>query len=511
MTTRTLYEWFARSADRHPDVCALDIAGESLTYRDLRRCAEAVATTILTARGSTPDRVGLLAGRGVVAFAGYLAALRLGATVVPLNPTYPVRRNEIVCGSIPLDVLIVDGDTGELGGLADVVGTVVRLTDADVLAARPGPLPELRTEPDDVAYMLFTSGSTGTPKGVPMTHANVSPYVARNITRFEVGPGARVSHTFDLTFDPSVFDLFVTWGGGATLVPPRRTDLLTPVDYLVDKAITHWISVPSVVSMSANLGRLPANRSTVLRHSMFCGERLTYRQAAAWRAIAPNARIVNAYGPTELTVTCSDYVLPDDPRQWPVTSNDTVPIGRAYDYLDQVIIDDRGLPAQEGELCVRGAQRFGGYLDPRDNHGRFLVQDGERYLPCDDTAPESFYRTGDRVRWENGHLVHLSRLDDQLKILGYRVELGEVDAAITRHPAVTQAVVIAVPSDEAPELVGFYTGTPVPDRQLIGYLRDHLPIHMIPRRLHHRDHLPLNVNGKVDRHALQRLLPHARS
>ena len=505
--TRTLYEWFARSAESHPDAPALDLAGDVLTYRDLRRCAAAVATTILAAHGSAPERVVLLAGRGVVAFAGYLAALRLGATVVPLNPAHPLRRNEMICGSIACDVLIVDGHDIELGDLADAAGTVVRLTDLDVLATRPGPLPALSTTQDDVAYVLFTSGSTGRPKGVPITHGNLSPYVARNIARFEVGPGCRVSHTFDLTFDPSVFDLFVTWGGGATLVSPSRTDLLRPVDFLVDRAITHWFSVPSVVSMSANLGNLPTNRRTVLRQSIFIGEQLTYGQAAAWRAVAPNARIDNVYGPTELTIACTEYRLPDDPGQWPVTSNDTVPIGPVYDYLDHVIVDDDGAPAEEGELCVRGVQRFAGYVDPRDNVGRFLVQDGDRYVPCDGVEPrqEFFYRTGDRVRRENGHLVHLSRLDDQLKVSGYRVELGEVAAAIARHAEVTQAVVIAVPRGDGPELVGFYTGTPVPERRLVEWLRDHLPIHMVPRRLEHRDSLPLNVNGKVDRLALLEL------
>ena len=489
----TLYDWFARSASLHPDEPALDIEGEVLTYRDLQRCAEAVATTILATRGSPPERVALLASRSIVAFAGYLAALRLGATVVPLNPTHPLYRNEIIARSIPCDVLLVDGNAAALGGLEQAVGTVIRLADADVLAARPGSLPARPAR--EVAYVLFTSGSTGRPKGVPITHANLSPYVARNLARFEIGPGCRVSHTFDLTFDPSVFDLFVTWGGGATLVCPNRSDLLSPVDFLVGKGITHWFSVPSVVSVSANLGNLPTGRETVLRQSIFIGEQLTYRQAAAWRAIAPNARIDNVYGPTELTVACTEYRLPDDPGEWPATSNDTVPIGPVYDYLDHVIVDD--------ELCVRGVQRFGGYLDPADNQDRFLRLSGDRYVPADDVTPECFYRTGDRVRWEDGQLVHLGRLDHQLKIWGYRVELGEIEATITRHPEITQAVVLAVPHEETPELVAFYTGTPQPDRRLIAWLRDYLPIHMVPRRLRHRESLPLNVNGKIDRHALQ--------
>ncbi|HEY7594749.1 MAG TPA: AMP-binding protein [Actinophytocola sp.] len=511
MTSRTLYEWFARSAERHPEAVALEVDGEVLTYRELRRCAEAVAGTVLAARGSVPDRVALLASRSLVAFAGYLAALRLGATVVPLNPSHPVRRNEVICGSIDCDVLLADDGVAELDGLAGAAGTVVRLGAADVLAARPGPLPALSAAADDVAYVLFTSGSTGRPKGVPISHGNVSPFVARNIARFEVGPGCRMSHTFDFTFDPSVFDLFVTWGGGATLVSPSRTDLLSPVDFLADKAITHWFSVPSVVSVSANLGNLPTGRSTVLRQSIFIGEQLTRAQAAAWRAVAPGARIDNVYGPTELTVACTEYRLPADPAGWPATSNDTVPIGPVYDYLDHVIVDEDGFAAQEGELCVRGAQRFAGYLDPRDDAGRFLVREGDRYVPADGVAPrpEFYYRTGDRVRWEAGELVHLSRLDHQLKIWGYRVELGEVEAAIARHPDVTQAVVIAERGADGPELVAFYTGTPQPGRQLVRWLREYLPIHMVPRRLNHRDSLPLNVNGKIDRNALRETGPRA--
>jgi amino acid adenylation domain-containing protein len=500
----TLYEWFAASAARHPDEPALDLAGEVLTYGELRDRAEAVASTLLAAHGSAPARVALLAGRGLVSFAGYLAALRLGAAVVPLNPTHPVRRNELIRDALPCDVLLVDdGETRELGGLANGSGTVVRLTDDAVRAAPVSPPPALAATAADIAYVLFTSGSTGRPKGVPITHANLAPYVSHNIERFAIGPGCRVSHTFDLTFDPSVFDLFVTWGGGATLVAPSRTDLLNPVDFLVDRAITHWFSVPSVVSVSANLGNLPAGRATGLRQSIFIGEQLTYAQVAAWRTVAPNSRIDNVYGPTELTVACTEYRLPASPDEWPTTSNDTVPIGPVYGHLDHVIVDEDGRLAEEGELCVRGSQRYGGYVDPADNRGRFMILAGDRYVPSDEVTPESYYRTGDRVRTEDGHLVHLSRLDNQLKIWGYRVELGEVEATIARHPSVTQSVVLAEHGPDGPELVAFYTGTSVPARQLVAWLREHLPIHMVPRQLHHRPTLPLNVNGKIDRQALR--------
>jgi amino acid adenylation domain-containing protein len=509
---RTLHEWFARSVRRFPDAVALEVAGRSLSYRDLDECTASIAGRLLRAHGRPPARVALLAGRSLVAFAGYLAALRLGATVVPVNPHYPVQHNRRLADLAAFDLLLSDesGFAQLDAGLDGGGHTVVRMTDAEAGEPPAGPVPEHPAALDDVAYILFTSGSTGTPKGVPIRHRNLSPYIAHNIARYAVGPGCRMSHTFDLTFDPSVFDLFVTWGGGATLVCPQRHELLNPVRYLTERGITHWFSVPSVISVGADLGNLPAGLATEVRHSVFIGEQLTYRQATAWRAAAPMATIDNVYGPTELTVACTEYRLPAEPADWPVTSNDTVPIGPVYDFLDFVVLDEEGRPAGDGELCVRGVQRFGGYLDPRDNAGRFVTED------LDDPGPElgettlvdarSYYRTGDRVRFEAGRLVHLGRLDHQVKIRGYRVELGEVETALARHPDVTAAVVIALRSGDEVRLCACYQGKQLPDRELARWLRSRLPLHMVPRRFRHLDSMPLNGNGKTDRTALRELV-----
>jgi amino acid adenylation domain-containing protein len=463
----TLYQWFSSSCDRYPDHVALEVDGLSLTYRELRDRSDAMAASILAAHGTAPSRIALSATRTLSTYVGYLAALRLGAVVTPLNPAHPQVRNQAICELARPD-LVLDGSE---------------------LPAGTAPLPPYETGIDDVAYVLFTSGSTGRPKGVPITHANLAPYVAHNIERFEVGPGCRMSHTFDLTFDPSVFDLFVTWGGGATLVVPDRTELLEPVKYLAEREITHWFSVPSVVSVSAGLGNLPAGVENSLRHSIFIGEQLTFAQARAWHGVAPDAEITNVYGPTELTVACTEYTLPKDPADWPETSNDTVPIGPVYDFLSYVVLDD-------GELCVRGSQRFAGYLDPSDNAGRFLP-DG---LALTD---DHYYRTGDRVRQEDGNWVHLGRLDNQVKIRGYRIELGEIEAAVRGHDGVRDAIVIATDAGGETELVGYFTGEPLTAVELVRWLRKRLPIHMVPRRFHHLPEIPLNVNGKADRKLLR--------
>jgi amino acid adenylation domain-containing protein len=512
MTERTLYDWFAGSVERYPDAPALEVHGTAYSYRDLHTRADALAARIVAAHGGTPARVALHAARSLLAYTGYLAALRLGAVVTPLNPGYPAQRNRAVCALAGVEVLLADAaGAAQLGTDPTAFApTVLALADAEVVGRGDDPPPPRPgTTPDDDAYLLFTSGSTGRPKGVPVQHRCLAAYIGHNIARYEVGPGSRVSHTFDLTFDPSVFDLFVTWGGGGTLVVPQRSELLSPVDYVAGQRITHWFSVPSVVSVAADLGNLPTGRISTLRYSLFIGEQLTYRQARAWHAVAPDAVIENVYGPTELTVACTEYRLPADPARWPETSNGTVPIGGIYDFLDHVILDPDGKPARDGELAVRGVQRFAGYLDPADNAGRFLTHDGQGTTGYDGTGPLTaahYYRTGDRVRWEDGHLVHLGRLDNQVKIRGYRVELGEIEAAMRRHDAITQAIVVAERTGDETELIGFYTGTEQRATDLMLWLRRHVPVHMVPRRFHHLGAVPLNANGKADRGQLRTLL-----
>ncbi|WP_306213847.1 amino acid adenylation domain-containing protein [Actinoplanes sp. RD1] len=501
----TLYRLFAGTAERTPDAPALEAGEATLTYGELHRLALNLAARIVAEHGGVPERVALLAAHSVTTYAGYLAAQRLGAAVTPLNPDYPVKRNRMVCDLARPGVLIADeaGAAQLDADLGDAAPTVLRLTDADVAAGVPGELPADTAGPDDVAYILFTSGSTGRPKGVPIQHRCAVDYVRHNVERFEVGPGARMSHTFDLTFDPSVFDLFVTWAGGATLVVPRKAELLSPVDYLVDRRITHWFSVPSVVSVSHELGTLPPGRATGLRYSIFIGEPLTYTQAEIWAEVAPAATIVNVYGPTELTVACTEFRLGPDPLQWPETSNDTVPIGDLYDFLDYVVVDESGQAADEGELCVRGSQRFAGYLDPADDNGRFLRYRAPATVPYvgGGITPDLYYRTGDRVRFEAGNLVHLGRMDNQVKVRGYRVELGEIEAALRRHPDVTQAVVIATNRAGETELHCYYTGAEVPE--LRRWLRKHVPVHMVPRSAERIAAMPLNANGKIDRGVLR--------
>ncbi|MFG1757429.1 amino acid adenylation domain-containing protein [Micromonospora echinofusca] len=504
----TLYQGFTETVRRHPDAPALRVAGHELTYAELLDRVERLAGRLVELHGRPPRVVGLCASRSFAAYVGYLATLRLAATVVPLGPDTPAERIRRTCAHAGVDTLIAD-DAGRR--VADeAAGPVGVLHLPDTPEHRWYDVPaEPWTQayaggPDDVAYTLFTSGSTGTPKGVPVRHRNLTPYLAHCVEAYQVGPGSRLSQTFELTFDPSVFDMFVAWLSGALLVVAAPGDALAPVRYVNDNGITHWFSVPSVVSLARRLRSLRPGSMPGLRWSLFAGEQLTLAQARAWADAAPGSILENLYGPTELTVTCTRYQLPADPARWPRTSNDTVPIGRIHPHLEGVLLAADGVAGDDGELCVRGSQRFDGYLDPAQNHGRFVDHDGRRTTPVDGLpGPASWYRTGDRVRREDGELVHLGRLDDQVKIHGYRIELGEIESVLRRHPGVHDVVVLALPAGAGEvELHALYTCDTVAEPALAALVADHLPPYMAPARYHRVEFFPVNANGKVDRRRL---------
>ncbi|CCH32062.1 Amino acid adenylation domain-containing protein [Saccharothrix espanaensis DSM 44229] len=483
----------------------MEIGSRRWTYAELEERALALAKAITAVPGPTPTRIALVSTKKFTAYAGWLAIQRVGAGVLPLNPEYPRDRNLDIAQRAGVTIALVDPG-------ADVFAALPKRFRPTVIgldATGDGALPDVPADPELEAYVLFTSGSTGQPKGVPILQRGIAPYVGYNIGRYEVDEDSRLSQVFGLTFDASTFDMFVTWGAGATLVVPDKEDLYRPVDFIVRNRLTHWFSVPSVIRVAEQVGNLPRGQATTLRHSLFGAEPVTVQDADMWHEVAPRSRFHNLYGPTEVTITCTEYEVPFADRDaW--ARGATVPIGRMYPMSEGVVLGEDGRPAQDGELCLRGPQRFDGYLDPRENAGRFVrYEEGSVAVPHDGTSPPTrdlWYRTGDRIRWEGTEMVHRGRLDHQVKIMGHRVELGEVEAALYRHPDIVAAGVVAVTEAGETRLWAGYTGTPLPGPDLDLWLRAQVPAHMVPDRVRHLDTLPLNDNGKTDRTKLAEVL-----
>ena len=352
--------------------------------------------------------------------------------------------------------------------------------------------------PDRVAYLLFTSGSTGVPKGVPITNGNVRAYLTWARGRYSVGPADRCSQTFDQTFDLSVHDLFVAWDGGACVYALSPVELLAPAGFINRHQLTVWFSVPSIPAQMRKRGTLKPGSLPTLRWSLFCGEPLPQASAEAWQSAAPNSVVENLYGPTELTIACTVHRW--DPTTSPAMCvNGMVAIGLPFPGLEAVLLDEslKPVPAgQAGELCVAGAQTSPGYWrDPAKTAERFVNFEGRRY-----------YRTGDRAQMLNcREFVCLGRADYQIKVLGFRVELGEIEAVLQKNSGVVQAVAMGWPVSEgtAQGIVAFVSGASLDGEALKANARESLPDYMAPSKVYVMENMPLNANGKVDRGALK--------
>ena len=525
VSQRALWMGFMRSAERFPDRPAVIVQGTSLSYRQLREAAIRIAASIQAHQEDSWTRLtAVFAHRSATAFAGVLGALLAGNGYVPLNRTFPVTRSRLMferslcrsiivdAGSLPQLDALLDRENGHLLVIAPDLEDSRRyrkrwpqhiFVDAGDLKGCAA-WREPTQDRDAIAYLLFTSGSTGAPKGVMVAHQNVTCFVDYAADRLEFTERDIVSQMFDLTFDLSAFDMFVSWERGACVCCPSQKTLINPGQFIRYHGLTIWFSVPSTVSLMKQLGLLKPGSFPSLRLSLFCGEPLPVSSADAWLRAAPNSVLENLYGPTELTIACTSYRW--HPERSPGESElGIVPIGFPHRGMN-VLVADESLnevnPGAEGELLMNGPQMSLGYWrDSERTSSAFVVPPGRN---------EIFYRTGDRVRRPAGDspLTHLGRIDSQVKILGHRVELGEVEAVVRQISGRDGVVAIGWPRTLSGYggVAVFIEGQSVDVNRLRSAIASRCPDYMVPRRWHVLSRLPRNANGKFDRTALLAIL-----
>jgi amino acid adenylation domain-containing protein len=502
-----IHELFAHQARRTPDAPAVVAEGKTVTYAQLDRCANRLAHA-LRARGVGPEvRVGVLAERSAELVVALLGVLKAGGAYVPLDPAYPRERLQYMLADCGAGVLLarrsLDGLAGEVAGVPaagapavawlEEAGTEADEEDADAA-------PESGAGPDNLAYVIYTSGSTGRPKGVMIAHRGVCNLAAAERTALALGTGGRVLQFAPSSFDASVWEIFGALGSGAALHMassggPVAGDVLGRA--LLEGAITHVTLPPPV------LATLPPGEYPALRTLVVAGEACPRELVDRW---APGRRFVNAYGPSEATVCGTLAVCAPGAPEPP-------PIGRPIQNVRAYVLDERLEPVPAGtagELYLAGTGLARGYL-----HRPALTAD--RFVPDPFTGPgERLYRTGDRARWRGtGELDFLGRVDEQVKVRGFRIEPGEVEAALREHARVDECVVVALGEGGDRRLVAYVVGHGAPPeaRALRGHLRRRVPEHMVPGEFVVLDRMPLSPSGKVDRGALPepggRPRPHA--
>jgi amino acid adenylation domain-containing protein len=510
-----------------PDRPALEVDGREHTYAELAGEAASLAATLAAHRAPDgPPLTAVFAYRSATAFAGVLGALLSGHGYVPLNRTFPPERSRAMLERSGCRAVVVDAASEpQLDQILEGAGAPLLLVfpereEVRELAERwpqhrvlgrpdlipPGDLGWAPAEapPQAVAYLLFTSGSTGVPKGVMVSHANARHYIDWTVARYAVTEQDRLSQTFDLTFDLSVHDMFVAWEQGACVCCPTQKQLMKPGGFIRESRLSIWFSVPSTVLFMRRFGLLKPGAYPLLRLSLFCGEALPVEAVRQWAGAAPQSVIENIYGPTELTIACTAYRW--DPERSPSECEQgTVPIGLPFDGMEVLVADEtlqEVAPGESGELLMAGPQCTPGYWQDEEKTARvFVVPPGRS---------EVYYRTGDRVRrpTPGRPITYLGRLDTQIKILGHRVELGEIEAAVRQASGVDGVVALGWPltPSGADGVEVFLQTEDVDAESLRERLKACLPPYMVPRRIHALPAFPLNANGKFDRPALQRTL-----
>ena len=479
-----------------------------------------------------PGRCLLFAQRSEAAYAGLLGILKAGFAYVPLNANVPAARIAAVieqsgaplllverrCTALleealsllddcPQIVLLDEPDEDAVPDAEDAPGTRAASATAtgDLVRRYPGPsvaeVPALRA-PHDLAYILFTSGSTGAPKGVPVSHANADAYVSGQLQLLGSIPCARYAQLCELTFDPSVHDMFVCWANGGCLYVPKTVEPIYNAAFIQEHAITHWSSVPSVAGFMQQFRKLGANEFPSVRVTQFGGEPLPRLLVQAWLRAAPNSRMLNMYGPTETTVACAAFEITpefaDDPQ------HAVMPLGSALPGMELLIVDATlapVAPGETGELLIGGPQLAAGYLSPDEAVERRFIS-----TAYPGHTAQRWFRSSDAAREVVGQgIVFQGRLDTQIKIRGYRIELEEVEYVVQACSHAALCAVVAWPVDEAGRaggLIAFVTSAQGSALQILQAARQRLPLYAVPQRIVMLDALPLNVNGKIDRKAL---------
>jgi clorobiocin biosynthesis protein CloN4 len=480
-----LHELVREQARRSPGLLAVNGPDGQMTYGELDWRADALAVALARWGVQPGDRVALWLPKSARAVATMQAVLRLGAAYVPLDPLGPVARTVQVIRDCAPRVVVTAADW------------VMRLREHGVTAAVPypeglervEPVPDPGGDPGDLAYILYTSGSTGIPKGVCLSHRNALAFVDWAVAEIGACPADRFANHAPFHFDISVLDLYAAFRVGASvhLIPTEMSFAPTLlVGYMLQQRITVWYSVPSALVLMARDGGMlnvpPSDFS--LRTLLYAGEPFPIKYLRSLRNYLP-VRILNLYGPTETNV-CAFYEV----ASIPADQVRSVPIGKACSEDRIWAVRDDGAPAgpgEEGELVVYGPTVMLGYWG------------GARQ----DDQP---YRTGDRVvLLDTGDYQYLGRRDGMVKVRGYRIEIGEIEATLQAHPDIADVAVVLAGTGMDAKIVAYVVtaGTSPPDLlELKRHCAATLPRHMIIDAVRPVTELPRTGNGKLDRRAV---------
>ncbi|HGX93416.1 MAG TPA: amino acid adenylation domain-containing protein, partial [Candidatus Tenderia sp.] len=491
-----IHELFEQQVQQHPDTIALIDGEQQLTYQALNAQANQLAHYLIAQGIKADELVVLYVEQGLAMVVAMLGIAKAGAAYVPLDLSYPRSRLEALVKDCQATHIVTQTS---LKPMFSETSQVVTCLDDSVIEAALKTQPATNPEMADVtaerlAYVIYTSGSTGQPKGVMVTHGNVVSLV-KDRQALSLSPSDVVAQVSNHSFDAVTYELWGAFCSGARLVILNKETLLSPKRL---EACIIEAGISTLFLTTALLNRVAEENPAGFRHLnklFFGGEACSLEAIAAILQAGGPSQLFHVYGPTECTTFATAYLLEKEA----FLQSMQAPIGRPLSNTEVYVLDEGmrlSAITSVGELHIGGAGVARGYLNRADlSEEKFIANPfGEGRL----------YKTGDLVRWlADGTLEFVGRADDQLKIRGFRIEPGEIESLLRQHEHVREALVVAQENETSKQLVAYLVAADGIDSNVLrDYLETHLPDYMIPAIFMMLDAMPLNANGKVDRHAL---------
>lgn len=469
-------ESLRKIASDFPENLAYVSGSTAVSYGDFYRRVCDIAARLQNIQSEKDNKVAIILPKCLDLYASMYAVLGAGGQYSPLNVESPKERNSTILKRYMPDSILISKDLAHLvpEKFKEKLVFVEDVVKSDFDAGR---------KQGDFAYTIFTSGSTGVPKGVHISRRSLNVYIEDSIELLGFSPGLRVSQHPNVAFDLSVLDIYATLSSGATLVPVESVvDKAFPVRFIQRNDIQIWISVPSVIDLMDRARQLQDGSLDCVKTFFFCGEPFLPLQLKKLYDAAPAATVFNAYGPTEATVSCTLRKFQGYRDAYETLAS--LPIGEPFG--ENRIRLAGGSDDTEGEIYIYGEQVANGYwLDDETTNEKFGF---------DESLKKRYFKTGDWAKYADGELSFVGRIDRQIKRLGYRVELGEIEFHIRKLTHSNQVAVIEYDGN----LVAFVAGSALSGSELHAGLTATLPDYMLPDEMNFLEKLPKNQNDKID-------------
>ena len=500
----SILEYLEHSAIAWPDKTAIADDKNALTFAQWKEFAERIGSALVEiTNGAMRKPVLVFVARRIECLVGFMGVVESGNFYVPIDCKMPFERVKLICDVLnPMAAITVTAADEKILELIGFTGLRFNYYEGIQYNIDEVRLASIRAQVIDLdpVYSIFTSGSTGIPKGVVISQRGMIDLAEWLVNTFGFDETDALGNQTPFYFDGSVKDICICLKAGATLnVIGKKyftfTKLLIP--FLNDRHITTILWATSAIILVGNSDILDVDVPKYIKCVTFAGEAMPAKQLKVWMDKLPNARFINLYGPTEITVDCTYYVVDRE-----FGDDEFIPIGRNCHNKEILVFNEENelvKVGEPGELCVRGTGVALGYYNNREKTSEVFVQN-----PLHDFFEDRIYRTGDIVKFnERGEIEFVSRKDFQIKHKGNRIEMGEIEVAVNSIPTVTNAACVF--DQKKDKIILFYTTSDNQTLDIINQVKEKIPVYMFPEVIFHLVSMPYNMNGKIDRIELKKL------